>query len=53
MFKLMPKAKAGMLLTIAYKNEDYVPTKVESGREKIIKQLKMLPKLGIRREKIK
>jgi hypothetical protein len=53
MFKLMPKIKAGMPLTITYKNEDYVLAKVESKKEKIVRQLKMLPKLGIRREEVK
>ncbi|MDR1890723.1 MAG: hypothetical protein LBQ23_00865 [Puniceicoccales bacterium] len=53
MFKLMPKVKAGVPLTITYKNEDYVLTKVESRREKIIKQLQMLPKLNISREEVK
>jgi hypothetical protein len=49
----MPKIKAGMPLTITYKNEDYILTKIENGREKIIKQLKVLPKLGIRGEEVK
>jgi hypothetical protein len=49
----MPKIKAGMPLTITYKNEDYVLIKIESRREKIIKQLQMLPKLSIGRENVK
>jgi hypothetical protein len=49
----MPKIKAGMPLTITYKNEDYVLAKVERKKEKIIRQLKMLPKLGISGEEVK
>jgi hypothetical protein len=42
-----------MPLTITYKNEDYVLTKAESRKEKILRLLRALPKLNIKREEVK
>jgi division protein CdvB (Snf7/Vps24/ESCRT-III family) len=53
MFRLMTKVRAGVPLTITYKNENYVLTKAKTRKEKIIKQLQSLPKLIVNEREMK